>query len=294
LRHLSDITIPATGRPSLLLTALPWELRDQIYEYALIEEGGVVKDDVFTTEGAGRFYAAGEFNTITPLDTFYHWACLVATKNFHGFTNSTTGNTSKTDANRLKFVCRQLYAETKGLGLLFNDLTFYGRSDNPSNMGSRLWATFLAMEHSASQRARIKQVTIIDEQRPAPYRGRSPKPRMIHLSSPSFTSLYNVNPQVAISVLLDEFVGGSMNLYEWPYQGRILQSLLHGTVPNALPTTEAQRYLEDPRRITIMRYGGLISLPANVRFFPAGFDEGRIMRSADSGRDEETKTAWMK
>jgi hypothetical protein len=72
LRHLSDITIPATGRPSLLLTALPWELRDQIYEYALIEEGGVVKDDVFTTEGAGRFYAAGEFNTITPLDTFYH------------------------------------------------------------------------------------------------------------------------------------------------------------------------------------------------------------------------------
>jgi hypothetical protein len=114
---------------------------------------------------------------------------------------------------------------------------------------------------------------------------------MIHLSSPSFTSLYNVNPQVAISVLLDEFVGGSMNLYEWPYQGRILQSLLHGTVPNALPTTEAQRYLEDPRRITIMRYGGLISLPANVRFFPAGFDEGRIMRSADSGRDEETKTA---
>ncbi|KAI4940903.1 hypothetical protein J4E91_011080 [Alternaria rosae] len=72
------------------LLDLPRELRDIIYEYTLTEEDGLLVQ---------------EWPTMHP---------------------KAAGAKYGTDANQLKFICRQLYTETTGLGLRYNKVTFGG------------------------------------------------------------------------------------------------------------------------------------------------------------------------
>ncbi|KAI4645615.1 uncharacterized protein J4E79_010793 [Alternaria viburni] len=102
------------------LLALPRELRDIIYEgnYALTEDRGLLMIETHPKSFRGhRLYE--------------HWV----------------------ESNRLKYVCRQLYHETKGLGLKHNDVAV--RSDRQVED----FVTFLAT-CSADQQKYIRQVTL--------------------------------------------------------------------------------------------------------------------------------------
>ncbi|KAI4684041.1 hypothetical protein J4E81_009204 [Alternaria sp. BMP 2799] len=105
------------------LLALPRELRDIIYEgkYALTEDRGLLMIETHPKSFRGhRLYE--------------HWV----------------------ESNRLKYVCRQLYDETKGLGLRLNDLAFQ------SDRQIADFYTFITA-CSWSQQQCIRQVTLCDE-----------------------------------------------------------------------------------------------------------------------------------
>lgn len=78
------------------LPLLPQELRDKIYKYVLTEEGGLLATSVSVNN-----------------DRF---TMRLATHTNH----------PERESNQLRCVCRQLYIETNGLGLCFNNVTFIG------------------------------------------------------------------------------------------------------------------------------------------------------------------------
>jgi hypothetical protein len=85
---------------------LPGELRNKIYGYALIEPTGLHYR--FAKCGPPRLYTKA-LPSGTELGLGYLY-----------------------EANQLKYACRQLYCDTKGYGLVFNDLTFTRTSlDHP-------------------------------------------------------------------------------------------------------------------------------------------------------------------
>ncbi|KAI4680747.1 uncharacterized protein J4E84_007887 [Alternaria hordeiaustralica] len=103
--RLTPTQPPATGdsappsAPNYLL-ALPRELRDIIYEYALTEDNGLL---LFERRTLGEPYSSRRiFEGRRPTDP-------------------------DVESNRLKYVCRQLYHETKGLGLKLNVLAMQSK-----------------------------------------------------------------------------------------------------------------------------------------------------------------------
>jgi hypothetical protein len=78
------------------LTRLPRELRDIIYEYALTEDGGLVADVKPKASNALPEFRPRRLDNLKD-----HRA-----------------------SNQLRLVCRQLYLETTGLGIRYNDITF--------------------------------------------------------------------------------------------------------------------------------------------------------------------------
>jgi hypothetical protein len=78
------------------LTRLPRELRDMIYEYALTEDGGLVADVKPKASNALPEFRPRRLDNLKD-----HRA-----------------------SNQLRLVCRQLYLETTGLGIRYNDITF--------------------------------------------------------------------------------------------------------------------------------------------------------------------------
>jgi hypothetical protein len=115
LHPLSRLKMSSQPSSSRLLD-LPRELRDMIYEYALTEDQGLLLVERDDTQKS--------FKGCRPTDP-------------------------STESNCLKYVCRQLYYETKGLGLGLNDLTIrsellrsllHARPANNSAFGKSLCA----------------------------------------------------------------------------------------------------------------------------------------------------------
>lgn len=67
------------------------------------------------------------------------------------------------DHNQLKFVCKFLRAETVGLGIRYNDLTFSGAN---SATGFKLLQYFINRQCSNTNLSRIQKVTITDPRPP--------------------------------------------------------------------------------------------------------------------------------
>ncbi|KAI4915123.1 hypothetical protein J4E90_005162 [Alternaria incomplexa] len=124
----------APSAPNRLL-ALPRELRDIIYEYALTEDEGLL---LFERRTLGEPYSSRRiFEGRRPTDP-------------------------DVESNRLKYVCRQLYDETKGLGLGLNDLAmhskrqvegFVAKTDSAVHWlllaGTILYARYMHANHAA-------------------------------------------------------------------------------------------------------------------------------------------------
>ena len=96
-----------------LLFRLPRELRDQIYEYALYEPPGLLYR--LSEEGADKFYRRTMTRPRRTLINWLHrhWPFSRSVERAHGPEN-----------NQLKYVCRRLYYETKGMDLRCNWIVF--------------------------------------------------------------------------------------------------------------------------------------------------------------------------
>ena len=257
-KALHDPSIPPDGRCPLL--ELPRELRDMIYEYALAEVGGLVKDSSFAVEPtgvAGHFYAAGD-------------------------------GTDKRDANQLKFVSRQLHSETAGLGLRYNDLTFYHNLDQ---FGIDIFEDFVIHECSSIHLKRIKNVLVVV--RPFEYDHLTVgRPFGVPLSD-NFTAYCQANPSTTITLRLELF-DGSTGFHEWLEIGSIMQYAMRRTVPDISPLVDMPKLLGWCKRWIKQDFGDPFTIPPNIRIFPAEFVEATFLQSAlDSGFLKQQVGEWV-
>ncbi|KAI4670683.1 uncharacterized protein J4E88_009775 [Alternaria novae-zelandiae] len=103
------------------LLDLPQELRDMIYEYALTEDEGLFVQ---------------------------RWPAMHL---------KAAGATYRTDPNQLKFTCRQLYAETTGLSLRYNELIF----DDCASFDT--FDEFTGTYCTSAHFERVKRIVIVQE-----------------------------------------------------------------------------------------------------------------------------------
>jgi hypothetical protein len=97
---------------SCFLFQLPQELRDQIYMYALYNEGGIHYQ--ICSDGIARLCRRPK--TLSFHSTIVRWLYRCSLR--HGHKKHACEN------NQLKYVCKQLYSETKELDLLYNFVIF--------------------------------------------------------------------------------------------------------------------------------------------------------------------------
>jgi hypothetical protein len=116
-----DPSVPPPGLSRLL--ALPRELRDIIYDFAITEDEGMMLVERHDPNMSAR--------------------------SFKGCTK----NDPTWEANQLKYASKQLYAETKGLGLGLNDLSIQSEQQIAD------FAVFIAT-CSTGQQKRIRRVTL--------------------------------------------------------------------------------------------------------------------------------------
>jgi hypothetical protein len=112
------------------LIRLPRELRDIIYEYTLTEEGGLVADVLINTYGLARFRAARAVN-------------------------------NNRESNQLRLVCRQLHAETSGLGLQYNDITFGDSKRDGERVSAYEHFTRFVENSATTQLASISRIVLL-------------------------------------------------------------------------------------------------------------------------------------
>lgn len=110
-----------------------------LYEYALTEDGGLVSDVICKFGYWTRFRAADR------------------------------ADADPTDSNQLRYVCRQLYAETTGLGLRFNDVIF---QSHPEDSIVSVYDIFHRFIHNCSPEylAIIRRIELVDNHQDSPQR----------------------------------------------------------------------------------------------------------------------------
>ncbi|KAF2785907.1 hypothetical protein K505DRAFT_261048 [Melanomma pulvis-pyrius CBS 109.77] len=96
-----------------LLFRLPQELRDQIYEYVLHQSPGVLYQS--SEEGADNFYRR---TMARPRRSFINWL------RSHWSRSRLVERARGPENNQLKYVCRRLYYETRGMDLRCNWIVF--------------------------------------------------------------------------------------------------------------------------------------------------------------------------
>ena len=117
LSALADLKIRC-GNASCQFLRLAGEIRNIIYAYALTNPD----EQVVVYEDLGPLMAAmkADFADISPTE---RRACLMSTP-FANKVTLFTDSSCVTEANQLRFVNRQLYYETRGLTLRYNNLSF--------------------------------------------------------------------------------------------------------------------------------------------------------------------------
>ncbi|KAF2135027.1 hypothetical protein P153DRAFT_380827 [Dothidotthia symphoricarpi CBS 119687] len=246
------ITSNMTSAPhhdSSLLLSLPRELRDTIYEYALTEDQELFKDAFFSPQEGS---ATGRFSTI----------------------NNTTQNR---DHNQLKYVCRQLYTETRGLSLRFNDLTFRGPN------GPDLFHAFLTHECSPAHLPRLKHVLITN------HSTLKRDTNLLPLCSSAVKSFCAAHPTVRVSVQMQNLHTDS-SWSDWYLGGSAIQYTVRGTLPDVLPEA-LHAHCVGTRSVVMGK-----PFPQNLRVLPKGFDEEGFRRAhvREIGRlEKEYMEGWI-
>jgi hypothetical protein len=207
------------------LLDLPRELRDMIYEFVLTKERGLIKESARVP--TARLYAAKDF--------------------------------TRRDPNQLKFVCRQMYDETRGLALRFNDLTFRGHTPKGA---LNLLELFVQHECAQSHTRYIKKI-ILDgdmDNDSTPLRK-----RLSIMGSTVFAECCSSLPNAEIKIYIGAF-HMTDDLREWIDLGAAVQYIVRGTVPEWWDENHGGPLMTE-RRGKPQR----LILPANVKLYPAGF-----------------------
>lgn len=247
------------------LLKLPAEIRAMIYEYALTEQGGLVISG--------------------------------------GHLHSARVDSEECDANQLKFVCKQLHAETKGLGLRYNILTI---KDSDSRLWFGTFEKFVNHECSSENLRRLTEVILHDRierfedrmhRRFSRERGVTQmailERQLNAICSPHFKACCQKLPRATITIRL-EVCRAHPDFFAWAEIGSLVQYLHRGTKSRMwedgmLWTREAgdmaQRFLAHSPS----------PFPANVRLTPASYEVAQFGLSEDfNGMDPITRAAWLK
>lgn len=248
-----------------LLLELPAELRAVIYEYALTEKGGLI------TSG-GHFYSA----------------CV---------------DSEERDANQLKFVCKQLHTETKGLGLRFNNLTI--KDSNRKHWFGR-FKSFVTYRCSPENLGRLTEVILHDRierfedrmyRRCSRGRGVTPlailERQLNAICSPYFKACCQKLFTATITIRL-EVCRAHPDFLTWAQIGSLVQYLYRGTMSrmweDGMPWTPEAQYVAQK----FFSRHGPSSFPTNVRFTPASYEVAQFGLSDDFNRmDPVVRNEWL-
>jgi hypothetical protein len=210
----SGPTVPPPG-PSRLF-ALPRELRDIVYDYVLAEDDGLLLVE--------------------------HHDPNTSTRSFKGCRNSDPS----WEANQLKYVCCQLFEETKGLGLGLNELKTKSIAD---------FANFIAT-CSTDQQKRIRKLTLSTD-------ANNPAMAFEELSGSIIPSHCISHPQCDVRLRLGyyhEELGGHL----WVWGAALLLCVInrhaHPFVPGAI--RQSMKSASMPKITTFC-------FPKNIRVFPS-------------------------
>lgn len=213
----------ASGHFGLL--GLPRELRDIIYEYALTEQAGLV----LTEPSPSRVRAAD--------------------------------NPRGPDPNPIKFVCRQLYAETRGLGLRHNKITF------PGPFSYELFDKFTKKYCSAANFGQVRRVAILQTTC-----GR------LHTELQGADTISKKYPALSVEVRLD-WLSNQQSFQGWCYWGSVVQRAIRGTFP-VLASAELRDSANRAAPYRCASQDGFWADSTAVQVFPRSFDEDELRRTA--------------
>lgn len=249
------------GRQSRFL-ALPGELRNSIIEYTLIEKEGLLIERRTCIEPSPSRVFVGFQNLPEPKES-----------------------------NQVKYACRQLYNETRGLGLRLNDTAF---RSSCTERGIDKFMTFLS-SCSPRQRESLKTITIwenhgwenqVGKAESCAFVDRAPTANawFLTLLDPRLIAFAKSSPGCVITVRIG-LLNAQSRAVDWMHYGSCLQKALHGSLPNFLTDWERDcaQFKTDIWRI---QNGGDVILPRNLRFLPAAeqidrtlFEEQNIIAS---------------
>ncbi|KAI4684042.1 hypothetical protein J4E81_009205 [Alternaria sp. BMP 2799] len=207
------------------LLGLPRELRDMIYGYALTEQAGLV----LTEPCPSRLRAAD--------------------------------NPRGPDPNPLKFVCRQLYAETRGLGLRHNKIIF------PGPFSYELFDKFTKKYCSAANFGQARRVAILQT---------APSRLLNELQGADTIS--KKYPALSVEVRLD-WLSDQQSFQGWCWWGSVVQRAIRGT----FPVLASAKLRDSASRAVLYRgafRGGFWADSTAVQVFPRSFDEDELRRTA--------------
>lgn len=199
----------------------------------------------------------------------------------------------KTDANQLKLVCRQLYAETAGLGLRYNTLVFRSECQWP-NLG--LLFHFVEHECSRAQLRRIRKVVIPGYEMAnifflRPGHGE----RLDLLTSPDLISYALAYPQTEIAVLLNlQNTNAKSNAKLWAYIAGVLQHLRGGPIPGILSPDAAQKLVSFCSELQSQAPDDAFKVPDNVRFYFASCRWSARVADDEDFKDLQLPDGWKK
>lgn len=261
-------TIPerstASGSRCLFLD-LPAELRAMIYEYALTEKDGLI------------------------MDSSYRYSAHTASQ--------------KCDANQLKLVCKQLHAETRGLGLLYNSLTIQDSIHRVWFGNFRRFA-----DHTCSPKimSRLTEVILHDQigrfedlVRHKWSRGRGVRPLRIlenqlnAICSPSFVTCCQKLPIATITIRL-EVCRTHPDFFLWAEIGSLVQYLFRGTESRMLKhgmlwTWKARALVQK-----FLDRHGSSPFPPNLRLTPASYVVAHFRQWDDFDRmNPNLRIEWL-
>ncbi|KAJ4374983.1 hypothetical protein N0V83_002062 [Neocucurbitaria cava] len=255
---LNDPSIPPdNGRCRLL--ELPRELRDLIYEYAVTEVGGLVKDNAFATEVVDKEPSWSR-------DVKFPVGQSTAAGLFH----TADGRTYKNDHNKLKFVCKQLLSETVGLEFSCNDLIFRGDGEL---LGMEIFLYFIGVECKQSHHDHIRNVIIIDRQeRLTPLTWYNFEIQLDFLLSSRFWAYSQAHTAMNITLRL-EYSEDNTKSWDWMH----LRGGMEHTSRRAVLTARRlgkQDYMLEWCKTWTARISGLNrKFPPRYRWLPSSFRE---------------------
>lgn len=259
---LHDPSIPPdNGRCRLL--ELPRELRDLIYEFALTEVGGLVKDNAFAAQvrSEGACWAR---------DVKFPVGQSTAAGLFYTATAAANGRSSKSNHNKLKFVCKQLHSETVGLEFSCNDLTFRG---DEKTCGMEIFLYFIGLECPQSHHGYIRNVIIIDQRdRTTPYNWYNFKGQFDFLSCCHFEQYCQVHTAMNITLRL-EYSMDSRQFWDWMHLRGGMQYTSWRAVPNARPLSKQDSILEWCKAWTARMSSREPKFRPRYRWLPSAFRE---------------------